>query len=372
MKPVLLKYLRCVACKERLHLYILEEKSVKISSEEDHLIQQTRRNKADYETEILRGVLHCEKCGSAYPIVDGVPRMYRGAEKDFPMSDAPISLTTKKLPANKDERKVQTSFSDQWNEFKYEENTIWLWTIDERIDTFCEELCISSPAEFQGKLMVECGSGPAVLSMALSKHYSIEIIALDMSYVFGKAFKENTSNFCHFIQSSVLAIPLAEGFSDITHSHGVLHHTYNTKAAFDAIAKLTKPQGVLYVWLYGRKKGWNRFRFFFIRNIRFVTARLPYFPQTVIVWIMAAVTAVMRFFKRNFLGTKQIPYTSWSQFLVGIRDKYTPLYAHEHTEQEVKKWFETAGYIDVQRRIHWNKTKVWIGSTDLSIKGRRK
>ena len=55
--------------------------------------------------------LHCEKCGSAYPIVDRVPRMYRGAEKDFPMSDAPISLTTKKLPANKDERKVQTSFS---------------------------------------------------------------------------------------------------------------------------------------------------------------------------------------------------------------------------------------------------------------------
>src|SRR5215831_17555466 len=117
---------------------------------------------------------------------------------------------------------------------------------------------------------------------------------MDMSYMVGIAFKANKSNLLHFVRVSVLNPPLAHSIADLTHSHGVLHHTYSTKKAFDAIAPLTKPGGTLYVWLYGKKKEWNGFWFLFIRIARVVVSRLPGAPQTGAVWILAAITARVR------------------------------------------------------------------------------
>jgi hypothetical protein len=88
------------------------------------------------------------------------------------------------------------------------------------------------------------------------------------------------------------------------------------------------------------------------------------------VYVMAGIHIVVRFFKR-FLGMEKVRYKTVSQFLVGIRDRYTPLYACEHTENEVKGWFKEAGYANVARRTQWEKTKWWVGSTDLAIKGTR-
>src|SRR5262249_15142397 len=155
-----------------------------------------------------------------------------------------------------------------------------------------------------------------------TRQFGVEIIAMDMSYIVGKAFKANKSNLLHFIQTSVLNPPLAHSIADITHSHGVLHHTFDTKKAFNAIATLTKPSRTLYVWLYGRKEGWNRFRFVFIRSRRFVVARLPEPLQTGAVWILAGVTAGVRSFKR-MAGFQRVEYKTLRQFMIGIRDKYT-------------------------------------------------
>ena len=368
MKPALLDYLRCPNCESELILKPYEQQRVELRPEEKDILLKNRRDISVYETEIIFGSLICNNCETTFPIWKSVPRIYRKAEKDFPI-DKYVQISTVKL-ANHKEDIVQTSFGREWDEFNYEDGVIWLWTIDERIDTFCEELGISSPEEIKGKLMIDAGCGSGILSMNLSEKYSIEIIAFDITNAVERASRVNKSNICHFIQASVFSPPLAEGISDITHSHGVLHHTYDTKKAFNSIEKLTKKGGMLYVWLYGKKRGYNWFRYLFFRSARTIISRLPKAPQTFMVYVMAFLHLGILSLKK-ILGMKRTEYKTFSQFLVGIRDKYTPVYAREHTEEEVKNWFKEAGYKNVCRRTQWGKTPAWRGSTDLSVKGIR-
>jgi hypothetical protein len=63
------------------------------------------------------------------------------------------------------------------------------------------------------------------------------------------------------------------------------------------------------------------------------------------------------------------PIDSVPQLLVVTRDRYTPRYAREHTEAEVKGWFTAQGYQGVERRNEWATFDMFNGSTDLSIRG---
>ncbi len=369
MKPALLNYLSCFQCGSKLDIDVHEKEDVTLSDVEVEVLNQVDRNIEEYQTEIVSGELECKTCDFKFPIVKGVPRIYKAAHKDFEVQS---TETQKRLEENTDEGHVQGSFSDEWDEFNYDDGIIWLWTSDERIDTFCEELRIDSAKELTGKLMVDAGCGPAICSMKLSHDNQIEIIGLDMAHVIERAAANNNSNLCHFVQGSVLSPPLKEGITDITYSHGVLHHTYNTKRAFEAVSKLTKQGGTFYVWLYGQKKGWNLIRnVFFIQPIRKVTSRLPKYPQAVMVYAMGLAHGAVRVVKR-LAGKKLHENISLNQYLVGIRDKYTPKYATDHTEDEVLEWFETAGFEEASRRTDWPKTPDWRDSTDLSILGKNK
>ncbi|MFB0564539.1 MAG: methyltransferase domain-containing protein [Candidatus Aminicenantaceae bacterium] len=376
MKPALLQFLKCIHCGSALTIEIFDQQSVNLRDEEKELILQTNRNIYEYETEILNGILVCSECGTVFPVSNGVPRIYKDAEKDFPLdrhyrlSAGEIIKDQEERNIQEGERKIKRSFSSEWDEFSYDDETIWLWTIDKRIDTFYEEIGISSPDEIKGKLMIDAGCGSGVLAENLSRRNLVEVIAFDISSVVERAFQENKSNLCHFMQASVLDIPLRDSISDVTYSHGVLHHTPSTQKAFNAIAGLAKHKGLLYVWLYGKKRGWNRFRFIFFRTARTIISRLPKLPQTFMVYVMALIHLTVRFVKRH-LGMEKVNYKTMSQFLVGIRDKYTHIYAREHTEDEVKNWFRETGYTCISRRTTWEKTKMWNGSTDLSIRGIR-
>ncbi|MGH7491092.1 MAG: methyltransferase domain-containing protein [bacterium] len=369
MKPALLRYLRCPYCHCNFELKSGRRLPISLSYQEKQIIYQKYANASEYEMEVLTGVLICMGCGISFPVRQGVPRIFHTAEKGLPLNQH-FAASGGKFSECLRENAVQTSFSREWDEFKYEDQTIWLWSADQRLDTFCEEIGIPSPEELQGKLMIDAGCGSGVLSINLATKYLVEIIAFDMSDVVARAFQANRSNLCHFVQASVFTPPLAGNIADLTYSHGVLHHTSDPRRAFDALARLSRAGGLFYVWLYGRKKGWNRFRFVFIRAARTIISRLPEAPQTVMIRVMASLHRTIHSLKR-LVGMKSARYRSNSQFLVGIRDKYTPLYAKEHEEDEIKNWFLRNGYIEVERRNTWEKTKQWTGSTDLAIKGRR-
>ena len=369
MKPVLLHYLACPMCRAAFRLDVHEKRTVKLSNKEKDYLQANKKDVSKYESEVLQGILSCDACGLAFPIAEGVPRLYKGADEDYPVKGLPDGATNR-MPINKHEREVQTSFSREWDEHDYDDKTIWTWNLDDRVVTFCEELNIDDPSQIRGKLMIDAGCGSGILSMTVSERYQIEIIPIDMSYIIGRAFARNRSNLCHFVQTSVLRPALKEGIADITYSHGVLHHTYDTKKAFAAVAPLTKKGGIFYVWLYGKKWGWKRIEFMFHRTMRTIISRLPGYSQTFMVYVMGGLYLVIRFFRR-ILGLERIKIKSRSHFWTGIRDKYTPRYAREHTESEVIGWFREYGYTGVCRRTVWPKTRIFENSPNLAITGRR-
>ena len=54
----------------------------------------------------------------------------------------------------------------------------------------------------------------------------------------------------HPIVASLFRLPFARRAFAHVHSQGVIHHTYSTKAAFEAISAFVRPGGSLFVWVY--------------------------------------------------------------------------------------------------------------------------
>ena len=57
----------------------------------------------------------------------------------------------------------------------------------------------------------------------------------------------------HPIIASLFHLPFEPGSFAHVHSQGVIHHTYSTKAAFEAISAFTRPGGTLFVWVYAQE-----------------------------------------------------------------------------------------------------------------------
>ena len=105
------------------------ESPVILAPEEIASIKSRGKQRSQYETEILEGELTCQGCKTSYPIRKGVPRIYRGADKDFPAKAKRLEAGAEQANP-KDERKVQDLFSREWEAFDYEKQTIWHWTLD--------------------------------------------------------------------------------------------------------------------------------------------------------------------------------------------------------------------------------------------------
>lgn len=369
MKPALLPYLVCPACRADLQCKSIAERPVSLTADEQAVLKLRAADVAGYQTEIMTGTLTCAACHAVFPIWEGVPRLYKGSEKDFPVEQ--VVASTAGLNQVPDDKHVQTTFSREWAEYEYDKETIWHWSLDGRIATFCEEVGIEDPSVLRGKLMVDAGCGPALLSMNLAQRYGIEILCMDLSFILSRAFAANKSNLCHFVHASVHAPAYRYGIADLLYSHGVLHHTHDTHRAFVAVAPLTRPGGQFYLWLYGKKKGWNWVKYLGIRSIRGINAHLPEVLQTAVVWIMAGVHVVIRGFKR-LVGMRVASIESLSQLLYVVRDHYTPKYAREHTESEMKGWFQEAGFERISRRTEWRTVDAWNGSTDVAMTGYRR
>ena len=83
----------------------------------------------------------------------------------------------------------------------------------------------------------------------MSRAEDCEIVGMDLGYSVDQASRYFGRNpRLHIIQASVFALPFRPCTFDIVYSHGVLHHTYSTEAAFRKVAQLPKPNGgMLYV-----------------------------------------------------------------------------------------------------------------------------
>src|SRR5262249_54780067 len=151
--------------------------------------------------------------------------------------------------------------------------------------------------------------------------------------------------FLHIVQGSAFAPQFQENTFDLVYSHGVLHHTFSTKRAFDQICRLPKHGGRLYIWVYSPYDEERTLERRILMNleglIRPVVWRLPNKLQTV------ALLPIVPFslLRQNlFLDRREVGFIKYGvrEALHAARDRFTPRYIHRHSEEEVRRWFSEA------------------------------
>ena len=104
-----------------------------------------------------------------------------------------------------------------------------------------------------GSRIVEFGSGTSQLSLFLSAR-GRTVLAADMclnSLRLGQQFAEaNQLDSVQFAQMNLLQPAVAHGVFDLVICNGVLHHTCDTRAAFESIARAVRPGGYIVFGLY--------------------------------------------------------------------------------------------------------------------------
>lgn len=335
MRESLLQLLRGPECREPLKLYEFERAEAP----------------RDGEADVIEGILLCTGCSRAYPITRGVPVMLdssftrefldRHAERisrDETLSR--LSLCAQAAPG--------WSFSAEW-EAHLGSGLIrtWGWTVEERMQQ-CFLETGTEPTWWKGKLILDAGCGNGQLSEGLST-LGATLVALDYSTsVFG-AERQRESAAVHFVQGDLQAPPFESETFDLIISNGVLHHTANTHKTFCQVARLVKPGGRFYLWLYRRPGRFvRRYCLYPILDAaRVLVARAPHKVQALSIKAYALALMIVH----ETLGKSQD--ISWHEWVVAAYDALTPLWRHYHTPLEVAYWFFLSGY-SAPTLTHWD------------------
>lgn len=191
-----------------------------------------------------------------------------------------------------------------------------------------QELCIA-PEWFAGRKVLDAGCGGGRWTYGLQQ-LGCEVTAFDASAAAADFVRANiAAGATRVYQANIFDLPreVTEQQYDLVFSWGVLHHTGDTFGALRAIAPLMKPDGVLYVYLYGRKSwGW-------LKRLLVKTARGVLFPFPP--GLKFAVFRVL-------LG----------EYKAGLAmDVLGSTIAHRYTQEEVDGWLAELGFEHVVRTI---------------------
>lgn len=105
------------------------------------------------------------------------------------------------------------------------------------------------------KTVLECGCGTGQLSHYLQLNNN-HVLGIDMSIAsLSLAVEHKLRNALArsaFAQMNIFDLAIKDNAFDVVISHGVLHHTYDARAAFAQIVRKLKPGGIVMVGLYNR------------------------------------------------------------------------------------------------------------------------
>jgi ubiquinone/menaquinone biosynthesis C-methylase UbiE/uncharacterized protein YbaR (Trm112 family) len=297
---------------------------------------------ANGEQDVIDGILYRRDNGEACPVISGVPIMIKEL---FPRNfrqkySERISELKKTRPLQIGSTSTDDwSFSAEWKQhFDQGVERTWGWTVSERLEQLLMELQVDR-SWCQGKRILDAGCGSGDLSEEISK-LGAEVIGIDFSSSVIRAEAQRDSPSVHFLRGDLLSLPLKLNSFDAVISIGVLHHTPDTRRAFDQVARLVKPGGRFYVWLYRKPEGIIRR---YIRTplfdvARSITTRMPKNVQNKIVKFHAHLVRILH---RCCNPSVSIPF---EEYLVAAYDDLTPRWRHYHDPIEVSRWYHENGY----------------------------
>ena len=361
MKLRLLDLLVCPIDKSPLELLQWDASRLSLSREATSRIKRLHLDPDLFATEVVTGVLVNRARKIFYPIHQGVPRMlvfptgvarhFAGRHADRLESELSGFTLPDETPATGEETVLRT-FSSEWVGYDWNEATYWHTSPEVTYKTMSFALDLERHP-IRDKVVLEVGIGIGGTADYMAREQQCELVGIDLSHAVDPAYSHFGRNpFFHIVQASVFRLPLREDSFDLVYSHGVLHHTFSTKTAFECISRFPKKVGGrLYVWVYSHhdeeRSLERRILLRSERLIRPIMWRLPTPLQT----LALMPTVPLYLMRQNVLrdrGEAGLIRYGFREALHAARDRLTPRYAHRHSEDEVCGWFRDAGYGQLQ------------------------
>ena len=165
----------------------------------------------------------------------------------------------------------------------------------------------------------------------------------------------------HFIIASLFHLPFRSSSFDLVYSQGVIHHTFSTTAAFNSIASHVRSGGHLFIWVYGLDDHLIR------QGSIGLLARVQYLVECVLRPVLSASPKLLRDVLFSIITLLIHPLIkmrvrhkdNWGLKNTnhGLRDLFSPKYAHRHSYNDVFEWFEDLGFkiVNVQSPLMYRK-----------------
>lgn len=357
----LLEFLRCPCCKNTLRLNRIESHTVDLSPEASARAAAERIDRTLLEEVVETGVLECMAGCAWYPIVNYVPvlldfplplhRQFRDRYQHFGIKALDLPFPPK--APRPGELWIQKSFTIEWEGLGEDVHT-FIFMIEER------ERHLRAELDWPSYLLQRMPGVPALRVLDIGAGFGLEpiyihnatggiahgaeVVGMDLNLsLLRSGAKISAMPFVHTVIASLFTPPFSERSFDLVYSHGVLHHTYSTEAAFRSIERFRKSDGAIYIWIYAQEDffqmNWKgRFQYVLATFLRPIFARLPRWLQDIILYPLAW----------GIVGTHRRRYERGSDYTIKntlhtVRDFWTPLYAHRHRFNEVLRWFSELG-----------------------------
>lgn len=222
------------------------------------------------------------------------------------------------------------SFNYQWNKLNYGENLIY----DEAFKTNVTQQIINytglTKNWFFQKEVLDAGCGQGRFSYGFSLLNTL-LTAIDQSsnaVAHTQKILNQISSDAVVKQLDLLKENTIQKSFDLVWSYGVLHHTGNTYQAFKNIAKLVKPEGYLFIMLYGEPQ---------LNNTHSFQEQAEY--------------SRLRHITRNMTYEQKIDLLSkekLEQSLHGWFDAISPTINDTYSLEEIKTWLLSSGFENIK------------------------
>jgi SAM-dependent methyltransferase len=364
-----LEFLRCPVSRARLETRVIEAES------------------AGGRRLVKTGLLCCADSRLWYPIINHVPVMltfatplvarfardHAGHLAEFAACEAPA------LDPMPGERSVQKTFTEEWSGLGADDIT-FIYTDDELLALHRDVWLHLPPAgdpDARTVLDVGCGFGREAKILA-EIFANADVFAVDLNLSLLEAAETLKGHpRLHPVIASLFHLPFAHGSVDHLHSQGVIHHTFSTERAFDAIARFPRPGGSLFVWVYAEEDasavsgllGALRRAYSFVshRIGRPILSRLPSPARNLAVALLGALLHPVFRLRSRHRERWRLRNT-----LHSVRDAFTPRYAHLHRFDEVLGWFEQRDFATVPQSATGYRTLIGKPLLGVGILGRRR
>lgn len=249
----------------------------------------------------------CETCVTTFPIVAGIPRLV--------------------------EQEHLASFGLQWNRYEVAHD-------DEDRATFQAKTGVALN-ELSGLRVLDAGCGGGRYCKVAAEAGAV-VTGADHSSAVEKATKLCSHlDTIKLVQADLKKLPFPAGSFDFVFSIGVMHHDVDTRAVFEAVAKMVRPGGRMAVWLYRKNTWWQEALNRFLRRR---TTKMK--PEKLEPWCrLGAKLGGIPLVKQSL--SKIVNFSTHpvrENRICDTFDWYAPEFQHHHTTEELTTWFCEAGF----------------------------